>query len=192
MKKLLSFSYCAVFMFLINSCNGSDLQNDSQEDFQSIQSKHLGSKSKTTLSDENYVTPVIFIDQSSINNDSSPCNKYRLYASSDVLSVNNRQVNIVIISNNTIIEGKTFTIPAGQYVSQTLDIFKTANKSYGNIEVKINTIKENGIVTNDYELKSIDTEVNNCYQSTPALPAPENPDCTDNNHNGYPDCYESH
>jgi len=192
MKNLLPCSFLVLSMLLINSCSGTDLQ-DNNENMQVAKSKTVNYQSKAALNDENYVLPVIFSDQNGYNHDNSPCSSYKLYTTSDVLSTQDRVLNVIITSSGTILEGKIFTIPAGQYVSQTVDIFKNAGKSYGNIEITVNSVKENGIITNNYELKSINTQVSNCYKSTPTLPGPLDPsDCEkDTNNNGYPDCYES-
>ncbi|KAA0127157.1 hypothetical protein FY557_14310 [Chryseobacterium sp. SN22] len=192
MKKVLCYSILMLSTLLVNSCSSGDLRDNSENEVVT-KGRNLEHTSKTALSDEKYVLPVIFTDANGYNTNNSPCSSYKLYATSDVLSANDRVVHVIAISNNTIVDGKIFTIPAGQYVSQTINVFSNANRSYGNVEIKVNSVKENGVITDEYELKAIDTQVNNCYRNTPVLPGPLDPsECyEDLNNDGYPDCYES-
>ena len=185
MRKKFLFLNLTMLFFLSCNVNGridEELSVDSE-----LVSNPLTNR---TIHDTNYVTPIIF--ESNYNpaeNGNDPCYGYKVYVASDVLSTKNRVAYVQFLKSNSLVEYKTLTIPAGSYVSQTVPVFVNKPQTYGNVLMKINALKIDNILTNEYNLNAIETVVSNCNTSTPTLPGPDD-SCLDKNNNGIRDCDE--
>lgn len=184
-KQILLLNLSVLFLF---SCTGSERIDEELHVNTELLSNTLTNKG---VSDTNYITPIIFTTAYSPGAPGKPaCYSYDMYVASDVLSTKNRVVNVQFIKSNSIVEYKILTIPAESHISQTVQVFVNKPQTYGGVLMKVVSVKIDNVLTNEYNLNSIETVVENCNTSIPALPGA--PDCKDTNDNGILDCYESH
>ena len=159
--------FTLLLIFIMASCaeDSSVFENvEAEESSNSTQIKD-DTKQNSNARLSNYILAAVVAG----NNCAVGQRQYTVYATAGQTKSFERQVNVIITRNNSLLEQKFVRIAPYQRQSPNVVVFSNATEQYGNVDVIIHEVFSNGInVTNDYELRNTTNNVQNCYFGNPS------------------------
>ncbi|WP_066433351.1 hypothetical protein [Chryseobacterium sp. CCH4-E10] len=190
--------FLALTAFFVISCNRDEITSNNNDEAVNTSSLYQRPPDTAVITPfEKNVQGVFFTNGVECQElGRPPAYGYKYYVASDITESYDRVVESRAIQGTLFLPIPTLTIPAGSYVSNTINIFNNISYKIGNITSSITSVKINGAEINDYKKISYKTNINNCFTLThPGNGGvdcyDENGDYIDANEDGYPDCYES-